>query len=61
MLKKKSDPNIFLIVSDHGMMAISDGTGDHSDYAFYSSDIELIQRPKEIIDYFAFILNSLKS
>jgi len=60
-LKKLSNADVFLIVSDHGMVPASDGTGDHSNYAFYSSNIELEPKPKKITDYFNIILKLLKS
>lgn len=58
-LKKLSNPDVFLIVSDHGMMPVAGGTGDHSDHSFYSSNIKLNQRPRRIIDFFQIILDAL--
>jgi len=42
---------VFLIFSDHGMKASSDGiTGIHSDYAFWSLNRKTAWRPEDFIE-----------
>jgi len=51
------DNTFILVVSDHGMKAMPDGTGDHTDYGFWSinRDWEWFN-PKKITDFFNLIL-----
>ena len=54
-LAKHTD--ILLVVSDHGMRPSGDGvTGNHSDRAFWSLNIETDWRPKDITDFYPKIL-----
>jgi|GEM_PF-992937 len=58
MLKTHVPPNtIFLIVSDHGMRASSDGLmGEHSKYAFWSLNIDTEWTPKDFTDFYPKII-----
>lgn len=48
---------VFLIISDHGMEDSGDGvTGNHSDHAFWSLNLETDWKPKDITDFYAKIL-----
>jgi len=55
---KKTVPEdtIFLIVSDHGMRPMPDGTGNHSYHAFWSLNIDTDWEPKDVTDFFPQIL-----
>jgi len=55
--KRLPEDTLLLIVSDHGMKAMPDGTGDHTDYGFWSinRDWEWFN-PKKITDFFNLIL-----
>lgn len=54
------EDTIFLIVSDHGIKPEPDGTGNHSNHAFYSLNIKTDWRPKDIIDFHPKILEWVK-
>lgn len=58
VLKRKLEDSfrdiIFIIVSDHGF---DFGIGDHSKYAFYSSNHHLIPKPEKITDFYGIILD----
>nr|MDO8044128.1 alkaline phosphatase family protein [Candidatus Baldrarchaeota archaeon] len=43
---------VFIVVSDHGMKPEPDGTGNHSDHAFYSLNIETDWKPSDITDFY---------
>lgn len=52
-----STDTIFLIVSDHGVIPSADGvTGTHSDHAFWSLNMKISWKPKDIIDFYPKIL-----
>lgn len=54
------DETLLLIVSDHGMKTIGEGTfGEHSDHGFYSSNIPLILENPKITDFFPLIAKIL--
>ena len=57
-VKEKFDQPIFLIISDHGF---DFQAGTHSKHAFYSCNIRLMPKPKEITDFFGIIMNELKT
>ncbi len=49
--------DLLLIVSDHGMKQMIDGTGDHTDYGFWSINMEIPWfNPKSITDFYSLIL-----
>lgn len=51
----------FLIVSDHGMLPGKDGLfGVHSNYAFWSYNLDLEWIPKDITDFYYKIMNLIK-
>jgi len=55
ILKSKiKDPTLFLIVSDHGFNLV---TGTHSKHGFYSSNMALNPKPKQITDFYRIILH----
>ena len=58
--KKVPEDTVFLIVSDHGMQPMPDGTGDHSCHAFWSVNIDTDWEPKDIIDFYPQILRWCK-
>lgn len=53
-LKDSFGEIIFIIVSDHGF---DFNIGDHSNYAFYSSNTHLMPKPEKITDFYEIILN----
>jgi predicted AlkP superfamily pyrophosphatase or phosphodiesterase len=56
-IKQQLPPNvIFLIVSDHGMKPEGDGTGNHTNHAFWSLNIETQWKPKNITDFYPKII-----
>jgi predicted AlkP superfamily pyrophosphatase or phosphodiesterase len=56
-LKEQLCKTTFLIVSDHGMTESTDGvTGNHSNHAFWSLNIESAWKPKDITDFYPKIL-----
>ncbi|RLG72248.1 MAG: hypothetical protein DRO23_10740 [Thermoprotei archaeon] len=62
-IRASIDKDVFLlIVSDHGMKLMSDGTGDHSESGFYSisKPIEWF-KPKKITDFYNLILKLVKT
>ncbi|MHA1722466.1 MAG: alkaline phosphatase family protein [Candidatus Baldrarchaeia archaeon] len=51
--KKQLKENvIILIVSDHGMKPLPDGTGNHSTHGFWSININTEWEPKDFTDFF---------
>jgi len=54
--KQLPKDTIFLVVSDHGMKPEPDGTGNHSDHAFYSLNIDIDWEPNDITDFYHKIL-----
>lgn len=55
-LKERTGENtVFLIVSDHGMKPMPDGTGNHSLQAFWSVNIETEWKPTGITDFYGWI------
>jgi len=55
VLKSKiKDSTLFLIVSDHGFDVV---TGTHSKHGFYSSNMALNPKPKQITDFYKIILH----
>jgi len=58
--ERVGDDTLVLVVSDHGMKPMPDGTGDHSDYGFWSIShyIDWFE-PRKITDFFYLILKLL--
>jgi len=50
------EDTIFLIVSDHGMRPMPDGTGHHSCHAFWSLNIDTDWEPKDLTDFYPQII-----
>ena len=50
--KQTPEDTVFIVVSDHGMKPEPDGTGNHSDHAFYSLNIETDWKPSDITDFY---------
>ncbi|UCD96360.1 MAG: hypothetical protein JSV35_07715 [Candidatus Bathyarchaeota archaeon] len=50
-----------LIVSDHGMQLMPDGTGQHTNYGFYSLNHETAWNPTGITDFYKFIINEINT
>jgi len=57
--RKVGENSIFLIVSDHGMKPMPDGTGDHTNHTFYSLNHAVNWKPKKIVDFHQKILEWL--
>jgi len=53
VLKRSIETSLFLIVSDHGFDLKAKS---HSRYGFYSSNIHLESKPKDITDFYHLIL-----
>lgn len=52
--------NAFLLIaSDHGMQLMPDGTGQHSNYAFYSFNRKVDWKPEKITDFYYFIIDEV--
>jgi len=51
---------VLWIVSDHGMVIAPDGTGDHSNYGFYSSNVKLGLGRPTFFDFFKLVEELLK-
>ena len=51
-LKEVVDSDCFVIVSDHGF---EEDTGLHSKYGFFSSDVSLTPKPRNITDFYQII------
>jgi len=48
---------VFLIISDHGMRLAEDGvSGDHSEYAFWSLNLDTDWEPRDFTDFYPKIL-----
>ena len=55
--KRLPDDIVFLIISDHGMEVSEDGvSGNHSERAFYSFNVNEDWEPKDFTDYYPKIL-----
>lgn len=53
--------SLFLIVSDHGMKVSEDGvSGTHTDYAFWSLNVETDWSPSDFTDFYPKILEWVK-
>ena len=57
-----SDDTLTLIVSDHGMKPMPDGTGDHTDRGFWSLSANIPWfRPRRATDFFSYITRLFSS
>ena len=60
--KRLSNDTIMLIVSDHGMKPMPDGTGDHTDRGFWSLSADIPWfRPRKATDFYTYIVKLLSS
>jgi len=50
---------LLIIVSDHGIEFLPDGTGGHTNYAFYSFNMKLDWELTKITDFYQFIMENL--
>lgn len=51
---------LLIIVSDHGIRFLPDGTGTHTTYAFYSFNKQIKWKPKRITEFYQFITGYVK-
>jgi len=59
--KEVPEDTLILILSDHGMKPMPDGTGDHSEYGFWSINMDLEWfNPKKAVDFYPLIEKALK-
>lgn len=52
---------LLIIVSDHGVKFLPDGTGTHTNLAFYSFNKQISAEPKRITDFYKIIVEQLSS
>jgi len=52
---------LLTIVSDHGIEFLPDRTGGHTNYAFYSFNMQTDWKPERITDFYQFIIEKLNS
>ena len=56
------DEYVFLIVSDHGIKPLPSGFGGHSEYTFWSINIDdQLLNPSDVTDFYKYVLTRLES